>query len=532
MNNRFFFFFFLVSILSFSQEKDNGISIIEPVNVDSFPTIEFDFNYRNPKEINNSALKLFEINNDGSKDTINDFTFDVISDTIDYSNENKCVLILLESLAHSDKKEQNATFMKALKELLDEGIVNSGDRFKICTFSLMNNETTLVSLNDNFTDDVSEIKNNFNPIPTNNNQSANIYSALTEGIDMLIDLDTDLPKFIYLLSDEYHDSGPGKSSRNETQTIIIDKAREQKVVINSIKYSRIKYGEHRLPELAKQTFGERKQLDPSNGLLKLNETKKDQIKLFFKNSLSNAVKRSKGVNYNLTAKLNNTLKDGKKYKLELHINSSSEKVKYKSPGNWFFAQFQQNTLIASIVSVLICILFIFTIVLIRNQSIKKKRRRLDQERKIFEQQRSLKKEQARIRKEQEEKNQKEEAKRKKIESEEKKQKNKELELRLISEMKALGPLPILTFIYKNKSKDFPVNKPVINVGRDKVSNHICVPNQSFSRKHFMIKFSNNQYKIIDQKSLNGTKLNGVKIKESIIKPGDVIEIGDVKFYFS
>ena len=103
---------------------------------------------------------------------------------------------------------------------------------------------------------------------------------------MLTDLDTDLPKFIYLLSDEYHDSGPGRSSRNETQTIIIEKARDQKVVINAIKYSRVKYGEHRLPELAKQTFGQRKQLDPSNGLELLNEGKKNQIKSFIKNTLN------------------------------------------------------------------------------------------------------------------------------------------------------------------------------------------------------------------------------------------------------
>ena len=199
MNNKFFLFFLLLVSLSFSQEKDNGITVNEPVNIDSFPTIVFDFNLRNPKKINNSALKLFEINNDGSKDIISDFTFDVIPDTIDYSNENKCVLILLESLAHSDKKEQNNTFEKALEELFDEGVVKSGDKFKICTFSLMNNETTLVSLNDDFTDDIDKIKNSFNPIPTNNNQSANIYSALTEGIDMLTDLDTDLPKFIYLL---------------------------------------------------------------------------------------------------------------------------------------------------------------------------------------------------------------------------------------------------------------------------------------------------------------------------------------------
>ncbi len=61
----------------------------------------------------------------------------------------------------------------------------------------------------------------------------------------------------------------------------------------------------------------------------------------------------------------------------------------------------------------------------------------------------------------------------------------------------------------------------------------CNNDLSKTKTKFLFNLASQEYfESIDQKSLNGTKLNGVKIKESIIKPGDVIEIGDVKFYFS
>jgi pSer/pThr/pTyr-binding forkhead associated (FHA) protein len=44
-------------------------------------------------------------------------------------------------------------------------------------------------------------------------------------------------------------------------------------------------------------------------------------------------------------------------------------------------------------------------------------------------------------------------------------------------------------------------------------------------------FKNNQYKVKDNNSTNGIKLNGRKIKESVIKHADIIEIADLSFTF-
>jgi len=42
---------------------------------------------------------------------------------------------------------------------------------------------------------------------------------------------------------------------------------------------------------------------------------------------------------------------------------------------------------------------------------------------------------------------------------------------------------------------------------------------------------NNQYKVKDNASTNGIKLNGRKINESVLKHADIIEIADLSFIF-
>ena len=94
-----------------------------------------------------------------------------------------------------------------------------------------------------------------------------------------------------------------------------------------------------------------------------------------------------------------------------------------------------------------------------------------------------------------------------------------------------GSFPILKFSDSKTSKQFQISKPIIKIGRDKLSNDICITNNYISRNHFSIVFNNNQYKIIDNNSNNGLKLNGMTIKESVIKHADIIEIADLSFTF-
>ena len=98
-------------------------------------------------------------------------------------------------------------------------------------------------------------------------------------------------------------------------------------------------------------------------------------------------------------------------------------------------------------------------------------------------------------------------------------------------MLSKGRFPILKFSDSTHSKQFEINNPIIKVGRDKKSNSICIPNNNVSRNHFSIVFDNNEYKVIDDNSLNGIILNGRKIKEAVLNNADVIEIADVSFTF-
>ena len=165
-------------------------------------------------------------------------------------------------------------------------------------------------------------------------------------------------------------------------------------------------------------------------------------------------------------------------------------------------------------------------------SIKKKRRKREQlNRNLVQQQNRLKDEQERIIKEQELFKNQEEQKRQLEKKRELEKKEKIAEGQLLKEMKNLGPLPILKYNYKGDTHEYVLNKPITKIGRQEGKNDILILNKNFSRTHFAIKFSKGAYKVLDNKSLNGTFLNGKKIKASTLNKGDVIEVANVKFYF-
>ena len=102
---------------------------------------------------------------------------------------------------------------------------------------------------------------------------------------------------------------------------------------------------------------------------------------------------------------------------------------------------------------------------------------------------------------------------------------------LIKQMLSTGSFPILKFSDSKSSSQFEINNPVVKIGRDKGSNNICIANKNISRNHFSVVFKNKQYKVIDNNSTNGIKLNGRKVKESVLKHADIIEIADLGFTF-
>lgn len=79
--------------------------------------------------------------------------------------------------------------------------------------------------------------------------------------------------------------------------------------------------------------------------------------------------------------------------------------------------------------------------------------------------------------------------------------------------------------------DIGVTKPEITVGRGE-SNDIVIEDNRVSRSHARFKINaRGEIKVIDTGSTNGVKVNGVKVKETIIKPGDAVEMGGSTIYY-
>src|SRR5713101_4249606 len=62
-------------------------------------------------------------------------------------------------------------------------------------------------------------------------------------------------------------------------------------------------------------------------------------------------------------------------------------------------------------------------------------------------------------------------------------------------------------------------------------NDLVVDHQSVSRRHARFVLDQGQWKVIDNKSANGVRVNGDEYAVSNIKPGDIIELGHLKFRF-
>ena len=81
---------------------------------------------------------------------------------------------------------------------------------------------------------------------------------------------------------------------------------------------------------------------------------------------------------------------------------------------------------------------------------------------------------------------------------------------------------------KGENKVFPLPSAVTIVGRRKNCD-LRIPLESVSRRHCQFNLEDENVKLRDLGSRNGTFLNGKRIDEQILKPGDSIRIGPVVF---
>lgn len=79
-------------------------------------------------------------------------------------------------------------------------------------------------------------------------------------------------------------------------------------------------------------------------------------------------------------------------------------------------------------------------------------------------------------------------------------------------------------------RHLPINKAVLTIGRQ-LDNEIIIESSSVSRHHAQVKWRFGQFILHDLSSRTGTRVNGQVVSDSILRPGDVIEVGNTKLIF-
>ncbi|MBI4124780.1 MAG: sigma 54-interacting transcriptional regulator [Deltaproteobacteria bacterium] len=82
----------------------------------------------------------------------------------------------------------------------------------------------------------------------------------------------------------------------------------------------------------------------------------------------------------------------------------------------------------------------------------------------------------------------------------------------------------------NKGKKITLNKNLVSVGK-RETNDIVLADKTVSRNHLEIEYQSDSFLLRDLGSTNGTYLNGSKVKEAYLAPGDVIKIGNSEMEF-
>jgi hypothetical protein len=91
-------------------------------------------------------------------------------------------------------------------------------------------------------------------------------------------------------------------------------------------------------------------------------------------------------------------------------------------------------------------------------------------------------------------------------------------------------LPPNAFLIVEGSKIFPLDYPVVNIGR-RVDNHLVIEDSRVSRLHAQLRAIKGQFFLFDLNSTGGTFINGKRIRKMALQPGDVISLAGVLFVF-
>jgi hypothetical protein len=92
-------------------------------------------------------------------------------------------------------------------------------------------------------------------------------------------------------------------------------------------------------------------------------------------------------------------------------------------------------------------------------------------------------------------------------------------------------MPVLIMISRDgRETALPIEKQRVRIGREPDC-EIHLDDPSVSRHHVVLKRVYNEYFLEDQRSTNGTSLNGRRVFKHMLKHGDILDVGRFRFRY-
>jgi pSer/pThr/pTyr-binding forkhead associated (FHA) protein len=91
-------------------------------------------------------------------------------------------------------------------------------------------------------------------------------------------------------------------------------------------------------------------------------------------------------------------------------------------------------------------------------------------------------------------------------------------------------IPEDAFVIVDGIKVIPLTQPLIRIGR-RLENNLVLDDPRVSRTHAELRAINGRYVLFDLNSTGGTYVNGLKITQSVVYPGDVISLAGVNLVY-
>src|SRR5262249_17814369 len=77
---------------------------------------------------------------------------------------------------------------------------------------------------------------------------------------------------------------------------------------------------------------------------------------------------------------------------------------------------------------------------------------------------------------------------------------------------------------------FSLNKPTVRIGKAP-ENDVVLEDPTVSRAHLLVQRQGDRFLVQDLGSTNGTFLDGAQVREAYLRPGAILEVGDVRLRF-